>query len=314
MSASHPRLAALIASARTAHPPAMAMVYPVDAAPLQAAQEAAAAGLVQPVLVGPRVRIQAVADQLKIDVGNWRIVDTEDAPRAAADASVALARGGEVAALAKGSLHSDDLLRAVIAKSSGMHTDSRLSHCFWFDVPSYHKPLMIADAVVNVAPNLLKKQAIVANAVAFAARVGVPWPKVAILSAVETPTPAIPTTMEAAQLIAWCKDNVPTAQIDGPFAFDNAISRRAAQVKGITSAVAGDADLLLVPNLEAGNILYKSLVYMGHAECAGLVLGAKVPIVLTSRADSALARVGSCALAVRMGAGVAQRVAPEVAS
>jgi phosphate acetyltransferase len=293
---SHPRLAALTARAAGAKLP-MAFVYPVDAGSLQAVADAEAGGIVTPFVVGPRARMEAMAREHHLATGQWQWIDTEDVPRASADAAVALAREGRVRALAKGSLHSDDLLRAVIAKNSGMHTDSRLSHAFWFDCPRYDKPLIVADAVVNVAPNIVKKKAIIANAVAFAQAIGLAHPKVAILSAVETPTPAIPTTIEAATLIDWAKTYVPAAQIDGPFAFDNAISLHAAQIKGIVSPVAGQADILIVPNLEAGNILYKSLVYMGGAECAGLVLGARVPIVLTSRADSPAARVASCALA-----------------
>ncbi len=301
----HPRLDALIGRARDCidaerDPPALAIVYPVDAAPLQAAADAAQAGLITPVLVGPAARIQAAASARGISLAAWRVVDTEDVPRAAADAAVSLARDGDVFALAKGSLHSDDLLRAVIAKSSGMHTKRKLSHAFVFDCPAYHKLLIVADAVVNISPSTRRKQDIIANATAFGQALGIAWPKLAILSAVETPTPLIPTTTEAAGLIAWAKEEIPAAQIDGPFAFDNAISKRAAEVKKIASTVAGDADILIVPNLEAGNILYKSLVYMGGAECAGLVLGAKVPIVLTSRADTPKARVASCALAILM--------------
>jgi phosphate acetyltransferase len=297
MNAAHPRLDALVARAAHCGRRTMAVVYPTDEASLRAALDADALGFCKPVLVGPEVMIRAAAVQARIDITACTIVNTDPAPGAAAEVAVALARTGEVSGLVKGGLHSDDLLRAVIAKSSGLHTTRRLSHAFVFDCPRYEKLLIISDAVVTVMPSLLKKQYILANAVAFAIALGIAAPKAAILSAVETPTPAIPNTVEAAALIAWAHANLPAAQVDGPFAFDNAISKRAAQIKGIHSAVAGDADILLMPNLEAGNILYKSLVYMGGAECAGLVLGAKVPIVLTSRADSPRARVASCALA-----------------
>jgi phosphate acetyltransferase len=298
----HLRLDALIASARGLGAPALAIVYPVDAAPLIAAAEAAALGLLRPVLVGPAARIASAAMLAQVDIQGWRMVDTEDDPArtgaAAAARATALAKAGEVAGLVKGSLHSDTYLRAAFAKGAGLRTARRISHAFWFDCPRYHKPLIVADAVVNIAPNTLKKQHIIANAVSFAHSVGIAVPKVAIVSAVETPTAAVPTSVEAGALVAWARDNVANAIVEGPFAMDNAISLEAARIKGLRSEVAGDADILIVPNAETGNILYKSLVYLGGAECAGLVLGATVPIVLTSRADSARARVASCALAV----------------
>ena len=273
------------------------VVFPCEAGALAAALEAADAGFIEPVLIGPRARMLALADAAGRDIAGLPIVEADD-PLSAARLGVALAGSGDVAALMKGSLHTDELLGAVVSRDSTIRMGRRMSHVFWFDCPTYHKPLMLTDAVINIAPGLPEKVDIVRNAIGLAHALGLHNPKVAILAAVETVNASIPSTIDAAALCKMAeRGQISGATLDGPLGFDNAVSAAAAAVKGITSPVAGDPDILLVPSLDTGNSLYKSFVYMGGAACAGLVLGAKVPIILTSRSDSKQARVASCALA-----------------
>lgn len=297
----HPRTAKLIEHARATPPLRTAIVYPCNAESLGAALSARALGLIDPVLVGPDARLTALAREAGIALDGCKVVDSGDDPRLAAQAAVELARTGEVAALMKGSLHSDELLGAVIRRSGGLRRTGkgrRLSHVFWFDVPRYPRPVMVTDCVVNIAPSLVTKRDIVQNAFDLAHALGYSLPKLAIVSAIETINPAIQTTVDAPALRAMVeRGEITGGLVDGPFGFDIAVSPAAARIKGIASAVAGAADILLMPNLEAGNMIYKSLVYMAGAECAGVVLGATVPVILTSRADSIASRIASCALA-----------------
>lgn len=277
----------------------VAVAYPCDASSLKSVMAAVQSGLIQALLVGPQSRIKAVADQHEIDLSAMRIIDTPDVPRVAAAQAAALCRDGEAQALMKGSLHSDDLLGAAVSKESGLRGGRRASHVFVFDIPDFGRPLLLSDCVVNIEPTLMAKRDIVQSAIDLAQRLGIAQPKVAILSAVETVNPAIASTLDAAALCKMAdRKQIEGGILDGPLAYDNAISLESARNKGIESAVAGQPDILLLPNLEAGNMLYKQLVYMAGAECAGLVLGLKVPVILTSRSDSVLSRVTSCALAV----------------
>jgi phosphate acetyltransferase len=277
------------------------MVYPCNAEALGGALAARARGLVDPVLVGPGARVAALAREAGTTLDGCAVIDSGEDPRRAAQVAVELARTGEVAALMKGSLHTDELLGAVIRRSGGLRQTGkgrRLSHVFWFDVPAYPRPIMVTDCVVNIAPSLITKRDIIQNAFDMAHALGYAQPKLAIVTAIETVNPAIPTTVEAPALRAMAeRGEITGGLVDGPFGFDIAVSAHAAQIKGIASAVAGAADILLMPNVEAGNMIYKSLVYMAGAECAGVVLGATVPVILTSRADSIASRIASCALA-----------------
>ena len=292
-----PRLRVLSENARKRGPLRVGVVYPCEAGALAAALEARAQGFIEPVLVGPRATILGLADAGDLDVSRLDIVEADD-PVAAARRAVAMAGGREIDALMKGSLHTDELLGAVVARDSAIRTGRRISHVFWFDCPAYHKPLLLTDAVINIAPGLAEKADIVRNAVGLAHALGIATPKVAILAAVETVNAAIPATIDAAALCKMAeRGQIAGATLDGPLGFDNAVSATAAGIKRISSPVAGDPDILVAPSLEAGNGLYKSFVYMGGAACAGLVLGAAVPVILTSRADSKQARVASCALA-----------------
>jgi phosphotransacetylase/acyl dehydratase len=277
-------------------PVTCAIVHPCDRDSLQGSIEAAKLGLIVPVLVGPEAKIRAVASAERVDLAPYRIVPTEHS-HAAADKAVAMARDGEVESLMKGSLHTDELMAAIVATATGLRTDKRISHVFVMDVPAYPRLLMVTDAAVNIAPDLECKAGICQNAIALAQVLGIAEPKVAILSAVETVTPKIPSTVDAAALCKMAdRGQISGGVIDGPLAFDNAISEEAAKVKGIVSPVAGRADVLLVPDLESGNILAKQLQYLAGAESAGIVLGARVPIALTSRADSVRSRLASAAL------------------
>lgn len=297
---SHPRLAQLVqrAAARAATAsggaPRLGIVWPCDALAREAAEAIAAAGIAEPVLVGPQARIRAAGFD-----GRFERVDCVDEPAAAAREAVALARAGRLGALMKGSLHTDELLAAVVARDGGLRcAGRRVSHAMWFDLPRYPKPLVLADVVVNIAPDLETKAQILANALELLRRLGTAQPKAAIVAAVEVVNPAIPATLDARALAQRARaSEFGDAVVEGPLGFDNAFSAAAARTKSIESAVAGDADLMLVPDLNAGNLLYKSFVYAGGADCAGIVLGAQVPIVLTSRADSAQARLASAALA-----------------
>ena len=296
-SSRHAKYDALIARCAGLPPVATAVVHPCDAASLASALQGAAAGLIVPILIGPQARIRAVAAQEHLDIAGLRLIDTPHS-HASADKAVELVRAGEVAALMKGSLHTDELMGAVVGHTTGIRTERRISHVFVMDVPTYHKLLFITDAAVNIAPTLEEKADIVANAIELAQALGVAVPKVAILSAVETVTAKIPSTIDAAALCKMAdRGQIKGGILDGPLAFDNAISAEAGAMKGIVSPVAGDADILLVPDLEAGNMLAKELTFLANADAAGLVLGARVPIVLTSRADSVRARLASIAVA-----------------
>ncbi|GAB3413931.1 bifunctional enoyl-CoA hydratase/phosphate acetyltransferase [Massilia agilis] len=287
----------LLAAAHNAPRVRTAVVHPVDAVSLLGAVEAAREGLIEPVLVGPEAKIRRAAADAGIDLANLRIVSTEHS-HAAAEAAVAMARAGEVQALMKGALHTDELMRAVVAKDSGLRTARRISHVFAMDVPTYPRPLLITDAAINVYPTLEDKRDIVQNAIDLAHALGIAAPRVAILSALETVYPKIASTIEAAALCKMAeRGQISGAIVDGPMAFDLAVSAEAAATKGFVSPVAGRADILVVPDLEAGNMLAKQLEYLADAQIAGIVLGARVPIMLTSRADGPLARLASCALA-----------------
>ena len=295
---SHPRLDALEAAARGRGRLAVAVAYPCSVDSLGAALAAREAGIIEPILVGPRGRIQACADALKTSLEGVRLIDAADDPIEASRMAVALAASGEAGALMKGSQHTDELLGAVVARDANMRTSRRISHVFWFDLPAYHKPLMVTDAVVNIAPTLQNKVDILANAIDFAHAIGLSLPKVALLSAIETVNPDLNSSLDAALLTRMMdRGQFKGAIVDGPLGFDNAISAASAATKKITSTVAGDPDILMVSNLNVGNTLYKSFIYMGGGECAGVVVGARVPIILTSRSDSRRARIASCALA-----------------
>jgi phosphotransacetylase len=277
-----------------------AVVHPCDAASLQGAVEAAAEGLVVPVLIGPRARIEAVAAAEKLDISRFRLVPTPHSHASAAEA-VALARRGEVEVLMKGSLHTDELMHEVMRDDGGLRTARRVSHVFLFDVACYPRPLLITDAAINIRPTLDDKRDICQNAIDLARIVGIETPRVAILSAIETVTDKLPSTIDAAALCKMAeRGQITGGLLDGPLAFDNAVSPQAARIKGLTSPVAGQADILLVPDLESGNMLAKQLIFFGQAEGAGIVAGARLPIILTSRADPLRARVASAAIALLM--------------
>ena len=293
-----PKLDALEAAARGKGRLAVAVAYPCSTDSLAAAVSAFEAGIIEPVLVGPRRRIEACADTLQVSLEGFRFVEAEDDPVLASRMAVALVGANEVSALMKGSQHTDELLGAVVSRDANLRTSRRMSHVFWFDLPAYHKPLMVTDAVVNMAPGLKDKVDILANAIGFSHAIGLELPKIAILSAIETVNPDHASSVDAAALSKMAdRGQMRSAIVDGPLAFDNAISAASAAIKGISSPVAGDPDILMVPNLDVGNVLYKSFIYMGQGECAGVVLGARVPIILTSRSDSRRARIASCALA-----------------
>ena len=291
------RLRALLARVANLEPLRCAVVHPCDAESLQGAVDAARLDLIVPVLVGPADKVRATAAAAGIDIKGMQLVDVPHS-HAAAHRSAEMAANGDVEILMKGSLHTDELLHDVLAQPS-LCTGRRMSHVFRFDVPMYSKPLLVTDAAINIFPNLSQKADIIQNAIDFSHIMGIAQPKVAILSAVETINPAIPSTLDAAALCKMAdRGQIKGGLLDGPLAFDNAISSEAARIKHITSAVAGDADILAVPDLESGNMLAKQLEYLAGATGAGLVLGARVPIALTSRADGPSARVASAALAL----------------
>jgi len=274
------------------------VAYPCDETSLAGAMDAAAQGLITPILVGPAATIREVAAAKGIDLGGAAIEDVRDSHRAA-ERAVALVREGKAELVMKGSLHSDEILAAVISKETGLRTGRRLSHAFLMDVPTYHKVLIVTDGAINIAPTLEDKVHIVQNAIDLARSFGVERPKVAILAAVESVNSKMPATLDAAALCKMAdRGQIKGGVLDGPLAFDNAISREAADIKKIKSEVAGDPDILVAPDLEAGNMLAKQLSFLANADSAGLVLGAKVPVILTSRADSLRARIASCAVAV----------------
>jgi phosphate acetyltransferase len=288
----------LIAEAKRTTAANAIIVHPCDETSLRGAIEAAETGLINPTIVGPAAKVANVARQHGIDIGKFELVDAAHSEAAAAKA-VEMIRGGQGEMLMKGSLHTDELMRAVTASNTGLRTARRISHVFVMDVPTYAETLFVTDAAVNIFPDLDAKRDIVQNAIDLFTDVGLGKPRVAILSAVETITAKIPSTIDAAALCKMADRRQITGGIlDGPLAFDNAIDPAAARIKGIESPVAGKAQILVVPDLEAGNMLAKNLIYLAKADSAGLVLGARVPIVLTSRADSVRSRLASCAVAV----------------
>ncbi len=294
----HDSYADLLESVRGLDPIPTAVIHPCDAKSLQGTIEAAQDGMIAPLLIGPEARIRAVAEEQGLDLAGYRIIDVAHSHAAAARA-VELVHEGAAEILMKGSLHTDEVLGAVVSRSTGIRTERRMSHIFAMDVPTYPKLLLITDAAVNIAPDLTAKADICQNAIDLAHTFGVEEPRLAILSAVETVNPHIQSTLEAAALCKMAdRGQIKGGLLDGPLAMDNAISLEAARTKGIDSPVAGQADVLVAPDLEAGNILAKQLTFMAHADAAGIVLGARVPIVLTSRADSVRARRASAATAV----------------
>ena len=287
----------LLARCESLAPVKAAVAHPCDATSLAGAIEAWKRGLIVPILVGPGERIKATAASEGIALEQLEIVDVPHSHAAAAKA-VELIRQGQAEILMKGSLHTDELMAAVVSREGGLRTSRRISHVFVMDVPTYHKVLIVTDGAINIAPTLEDKADICQNAIDLAISLGLERPKVAILAAVETVTSKMPATIDAAALCKMAERGQITGGIlDGPLAFDNAISAQAAEIKGIRSSVAGDPDILLAPDLEAGNILAKQLSFLANADSAGLVLGARVPIILTSRADSVRSRIASCAVA-----------------
>jgi phosphate acetyltransferase len=294
---SHEKYQRLIEAAKAFKPVPTAVAHPCDESSLSSAVDAAKLGLIKPILVGPRAKIEAIAKQFKLDISGYELVDAPHSNAAAAKA-VELVRAGKAEALMKGSLHTDELMAEVVRKDTGLRTARRISHCFVMDVPSHQDALIISDAAVNIAPTLEEKVDIVQNAIDLAKALRAPEIRVAILSAMETVNPKVPSTIEAAALCKMAdRGQITGGILDGPLALDNAISPQAAEIKKIASPVAGRANVLIVPDLEAGNMLAKSLSFLAGADSAGVVLGAKVPIILTSRADSLVARLASCAVA-----------------
>ena len=289
---------ALLRKCQSIEPIATAIAYPCEQVALTGAVEAAEAHLISPILVGPKEKIRDVARQAKLNIEPYPIEDVPDTHAAAAKA-VELIRAAKAELLMKGSLHTDELLSAVVSSATGLRTGRRISHAFVMSVPTYPKPLIITDAAINIAPDLDIKRDICQNAIDLAHSLGKALPKVAILAAVETISSKMPATIDAAALCKMAdRGQITGALVDGPLAMDNAISPEAARTKGIKSPVAGDADILIAPDLEAGNMLAKELTFLAKADAAGIVLGARVPIILTSRADSVRVRMASCGVAV----------------
>jgi phosphate acetyltransferase len=294
----HEKYERLIATAKKLPPVMTVVAHPCDESSLRGAVEAAEAGMILPILVGPESKIRNVAEQFKLDISRFEIIDAPHSHASAAKA-VELIRAGRGEILMKGSLHSDEILGAVASRESGLRTGRRISHVFIMDVPTYSEVLFITDAAVNILPDLEAKRDIIQNAIDLYVALKPSVPRVAILSAVETVTTKIPGTIEAAALCKMAdRGQITGALLDGPLALDNAISPEAAKIKGIKSEVAGRAQILVVPDLEAGNMLAKNLSFLANADAAGIVLGARVPVVLTSRADSVRTRMASCAVAV----------------
>jgi phosphate acetyltransferase len=288
----------LIARAKQVPPAQTVIVHPCDESSLRGAVEAAQLGIIKPTLVGPAAKIKQVAEEHKLQISGFQVVDAPHSD-GAAERAVELIHQGKGELLMKGSLHTDELMRAVTNSKTGLRTARRISHVFIMDVPTYPETLFVTDAAINIAPDLDAKRDIIQNAVDLFTQVGLGVPRVAILSAVETVTSKIPSTIDAAALCKMAdRGQITNAILDGPLAFDNAISPEAAKIKGIQSPVAGKAQILVVPDLEAGNMLAKNLIFLSNADSAGLVLGARVPVVLTSRADSVRSRMASCAAAV----------------
>lgn len=294
----HTKYDRLIARAKEVPAAATIVVYPCDESSLRGVVEAAEIGIIKPILVGPQSLIARTARDHGLNIGGFEVVDASSA-KTAAEKGVELIRAGKGELLMKGSLHTDDLMRAVAASSTGLRTDRRISHVFIMDVPSHPETLIITDAAINIFPDLDAKRDIIQNAIDLFTQIGTGTPRVAILSAVETVTSKIPSTIEAAALCKMAdRGQITGGLLDGPLAFDNAIDPEAAKIKGIKSEVAGHAQILVVPDLEAGNMLAKNLTFMANADAAGLVLGARVPVILTSRADAVRTRLASCAVAV----------------
>ena len=293
----HEKYDRLIAAAKKQLPLATAVAHPCDETSLKGAIEAAEEKLIKPILVGPKDKVRSVAQSFSLDLGGLEIIDVPHS-QAAAEKAVELIRTGKAELLMKGSLHTDELLAEVVKRETGIRTGRRISHVFVMDVPGHPHTLFITDAAVNIAPDLMAKRDIIQNAIDLFAGLGFGTPKVAILSAVETVTTSIPSTIEAAALCKMAdRGQITGGELDGPLAFDNAISPEATRIKGIKSPVAGQAQILVVPDLEAGNMLAKNLTFLSHADAAGIVLGARVPIILTSRADNVRTRMASCAVA-----------------
>ena len=294
----HEKYERLIAAAKALPPLATAVAHPCDETSLKGVLEAAEAGLIKPILVGPKDKIISVARAFSLDLSGIEIIDVPQS-QAAAETAVALVRSRKAELLMKGSLHTDELLSEVVKRDTGIRTGWRISHVFVMDVPGHPHTLFITDAAVNIAPDLTAKHDIIQNAIDLHVDLGLGTPKVAILSAVETVTLSIPSTIEAAALCKMAdRGQITGRELDGPLAFDNAISPEAARIKGIKSPVAGQAQILVVPDLEAGNMLAKNLTFLSGADAAGVVLGAGVPIILTSRADNLRTRMASCAVAM----------------
>ncbi len=308
----HEKYQRLIKAAQALPTIKVAVAHPCDDVSLQGAIEAARLGLIEPILVGPVERIRNVAKAAGLDIGAMEIVASEHSNNSAAKAA-GLVTAGRVEALMKGSLHTDELMGAVVAREAGIRTARRISHCFVMDVPRHPNALIITDAAINIAPTLDDKVDIVQNAIDLAHAMGVTEVRVALLSAMETVTAKVPSTIEAAALCKMAdRGQITGALLDGPLALDNAISPEAAAIKQIVSPVAGRANVLVVPDLEAGNMLAKSLSFLAHADAAGIVLGTRVPIVLTSRADSLLTRLASSAVAVMVAAARRQSVSAAI--
>jgi phosphate acetyltransferase len=297
MDEKHSRYQMLLQRCKALPPTPTAVAHPCDESSLQGVVDAAKAGLIAPTLVGPAARIKEIAAQARLDISAFPIVEAAFS-QDSADKAVALVRAGKAEALMKGSLHTDELMSAVVKRDTGLRTARRVSHCFVMDVPGHGDALIITDAAVNIAPTLKDKVHITQNAIDLAHDLGAKEVRVAILSAMETVNPDVPSTLEAAALCKMAdRGQITGALLDGPLALDNAISPEAARIKKIDSPVAGRANVLVVPDLEAGNMLAKSLTFLAGADAAGIVLGARVPIILTSRADSLMARLASCAVA-----------------
>jgi phosphate acetyltransferase len=297
MERKHEKYQKLLDFCKSLPPTPTAVAHPCDESSLRGAVEASQLGLIAPILVGPRARIEALAKQHGIDLANIPIVDAPYSEASAAKA-VELVREGKAEALMKGSLHTDELMGAVVRRETGLRTARRVSHCFVMDVPSYTETLIVTDAAVNIAPTLEDKIHITQNAIDLAHAMRVPEVRVAILSAMETVNPKVPSTIEAAALCKMAdRGQITGALLDGPLALDNAINLESVKIKKIDSPVAGRANVLVVPDLEAGNMLAKSLSFLAGADAAGIVLGARVPIILTSRADSVMTRLASCGIA-----------------
>ncbi|MGE0415387.1 MAG: phosphate acetyltransferase [Acetobacteraceae bacterium] len=310
----HDKYKLVLAMARRHPPLPTAVVHPCDDVSLTGAVDAHSLGLIDPILVAPEKRLRNLAERLGVDLSPFRIVGSDHSHDSAARA-VALVREAKAEALMKGSLHTDELMGAVVARDTGIRTARRISHSFIMDVPNHSVPLIITDAAVNIAPTLAEKVDIVQNAIDVAHALGMDQPLVAILSAMETVNPNVPSTIEAAALCKMAdRGQITGGILDGPLALDNAISLEAAAIKHIVSPVAGRANVLVVPNLEAGNMLAKSLSFLAGAESAGIVMGARVPIILTSRADSIVTRIASCAVAVLVAAAARERLAAAVAA